>query len=95
MLGFRFRRQFSIGSYILDFYCPKLKLDVEVDGESHYVRDGPERDQVRTAFLEKMDVCVVRVPNSEVAYNLDGVLEYLAEVVRKRAAEQDIDMPAV
>jgi very-short-patch-repair endonuclease len=93
MLGFVFRRQFSVGSYVLDFYCPRLRLDVEVDGESHFVMDGPERDRNRTGFLERMGIRVVRIHNTEVMRNRDGVLEFLADAMRKRATELGIAMP--
>jgi very-short-patch-repair endonuclease len=87
MLGYRFRRQFSIGGFIPDFYCPKLKLDLEIDGESHFLRDGPEHDRLRTTFLERMGLQVIRIPNNEIMRNLDGVLAFLSDLVRRRALE--------
>ncbi len=42
--GVRFRRQFSVGEYILDFYCPELKLGIELDGQGHYTIEGSLRD---------------------------------------------------
>src|SRR5437870_12333269 len=51
--GKKFRRQHSIGSYIVDFFCPECDLAIELDGEGHYVENGVEADATRTEFLEK------------------------------------------
>ena len=49
--GMRFRRQFSIGPYILDFYCPEIRLCIELDGEHHFYKEGCEHDEQRTEYL--------------------------------------------
>ena len=49
--GVRFRRQFSVGEYILDFYCPELKLGIELDGQGHYTIEGSLRDGSRDNSL--------------------------------------------
>ena len=51
ILGFKFRRQFSVGPYILDFYCPEAKLCIELDGAAHYTVDGIKYDQLRSKYL--------------------------------------------
>ena len=50
--GLRWRRQFSVGPYVLDFYCPEKRLCVELDGEDHYTMSGAERDKQRERYLE-------------------------------------------
>lgn len=61
--GWRWRRQFSIGSYILDFYCPKAKLCIELDGASHFTPYGLEADSNRSQFLSKLGIRVLRFEN--------------------------------
>ena len=70
-LGFKFRRQASIGNFIADFYCPTRKLVVEVDGSQHI---DSESDKERTKFLNTAGVYVLRFWNNEVDGNLDGVI---------------------
>ena len=61
--GWRWRRQFSIGGYILDFYCPKAKLCVELDGASHFTPYGLEADAARTEYLNQLGIRVLRFEN--------------------------------
>lgn len=70
----KFRRQHGIGKYVVDFYCPEVKLAVEVDGESHYHQHGRKHDERRTEFLNSLDIKVVRFTNDQILYELDGVL---------------------
>lgn len=74
-LGRKFRRQHSVGKYILDFYCPSERLGVELDGEDHYSDAGFEYDQGRTAYLEDLNIRILRFENKEVFEDLAGVLE--------------------
>jgi len=55
-LGYKFRRQYSIGSFIVDFYCPELKLAIEVDGDSHFTDDAEEADRVRENEIESYGI---------------------------------------
>ena len=71
----KFRRQHSVGPYILDFYCPEEKLCIELDGESHYTEAGFEHDRVRTEFLNSLNIQVLRFENNKVFENMDTVLE--------------------
>jgi len=57
-----FRRQHPIGPYILDFYCTKARLAIEIDGVSHDMGDRPERDCRRDAWLQERGITVVRIP---------------------------------
>ena len=71
----KFRRQFSIGNYILDFYCPSEKISIELDGEDHFTDSGFRKDKVRDAFLKEQDICVIRIENKWVFKNIEAVLE--------------------
>lgn len=75
LVGERFLRQFSIGHYIVDFYCHKYKLAIELDGAGHFTDEGRAYDARRTAFLNSVGITVIRFENLEV-FNYPGqVLE--------------------
>ncbi len=77
--GLKFFRQYSIGPYILDFYCPMLKLAIELDGGGHNENDQLEYDAVRTEYLKTQGIDVMRFWNNEVLQNLNDVLRIIAE----------------
>ncbi|MFA5070711.1 MAG: endonuclease domain-containing protein [Patescibacteria group bacterium] len=52
VLGYKFRRQYSVGYFVIDFYCPKLKLAIEVDGLSHFTKDTIEYDKRREEYIK-------------------------------------------
>ncbi|MBU3901334.1 endonuclease domain-containing protein [Patescibacteria group bacterium] len=71
--GLKFFRQYSIGPYILDFYCPAVRLAIEADGGQH----GTTRkkyDKKRTQYLEKFNITVLRFWDNDILKNIDGVL---------------------
>ena len=72
-----FYRQKPLGGYIADFYCPKAKLVLEVDGGQHLEKDAKEYDQVRDEFLKNMGLTVLRFTNVDVMDNIDGVVEVI------------------
>ena len=71
----KFRRQYSVGVYILDFYCPACHLAVELDGESHISGEAQEYDAERTEFLSLLDIRVLRFANATVYKDIDRVIE--------------------
>ena len=73
--GFQFYRQKIIGNYIADFYCPELKLVIEVDGGQHYSAEGMENDLMRDAYITGAGITVVRFSDRDVLKNLKAVLE--------------------
>ncbi|HBX52083.1 MAG: hypothetical protein A2275_04600 [Bacteroidetes bacterium RIFOXYA12_FULL_35_11] len=77
LCGRKFRRQHSIGHYIVDFYCSSEKLIIELDGQHHYTPEGIEKDSERDAHLALMDKKVLRFENKEVLNNLTGVLKQI------------------
>ena len=80
----KFRRQYGVGSFVIDFYCPKLRLAIEVDGDSHY-KDGAEvYDKKRQKYIEEHNIHFLRFTNDDIYNNLDGVLEMIAELAGGR-----------
>ncbi len=75
LAGYKFRRQHSIGSYIVDFYCPKLKLAVELDGGQHNQEENINYDKERTRFLNSLNIKVIRYWNHEVLESINDVLD--------------------
>ena len=80
----QWNRQKVIGSYIVDFYCKRAKLIVELDGSQHYEAQGMAYDAARTAYLQELGFLVLRFPNSEVNGNLSGVCELIDHTVGQR-----------
>jgi very-short-patch-repair endonuclease len=73
----KFNRQKPLGEYIVDFYCHKHQLVVEIDGDTHGQEDIQKKDQIRTDFLESNGLRVVRFTNREVVNNIEGVMKIL------------------
>ena len=73
-LGFKFRRQHAYGSYILDFYCHRLKLVIEVDGSIHNEEEIKRNDEIRQKDLENDKLCVIRFTNDELRLHKDKVI---------------------
>ncbi|HWP21975.1 MAG TPA: endonuclease domain-containing protein [Candidatus Cryosericum sp.] len=78
----RFQRQKSIGNYIVDFYCAKARLVIELDGGGHYEPETMKRDAERNKELEAMQLIVMRVCNREVDSNFYGVCETIDHAVK-------------
>ena len=79
----RFQRQKAIGNYIVDFYCAKARLVVELDGGGHYTPEQIEKDKVRTKELEGMNLIILRICNLDIDRNFSGVCEYIDLNVKK------------
>lgn len=77
MGGSQFYRQRIIGDYIVDFYCPKSKLIIEIDGGQHYSGKARADDKKRDQTLNELGLTVLRFSNLEVLKELDGVLEHI------------------
>ena len=82
--GVRFQRQKCIGVHIVDFYCHKARLAVELDGDGHYSEAGMERDRKRDACLAGMGVEVMRFENREVMEGVGRVVERILRRVGER-----------
>jgi very-short-patch-repair endonuclease len=81
MSGFSFRRQHPIGDYVVDFYCTRLRLAVEVDGGQHNFQRQQISDERRTRWLQAKGVTVLRFWNNEVMENIEGVWAEVAHAV--------------
>ena len=75
----QFYRQKPIGDYIVDFYCPKAKLVIEVDGSQHFSDEVTSYDRIRDEYLSSLGLRVLRFTNTEVLTNTEGVLERISE----------------
>ena len=84
--GLNFRRQHAIGAFTLDFYCPSLRLAVEVDGGQHAAQ-RKQADALRARFLSERNIAVIRYWNNDIFDNLQGVLSDLVAHIERRARE--------
>ena len=75
--GRKFRRQHSIGRYIIDFYCPKEKIAIELEGNVHFNPVNEQYDLLRTEFLNSYNIKVVKFENKEVFEKIEIVIEII------------------
>jgi very-short-patch-repair endonuclease len=88
--GFKFRRQHPAGVYVLDFYCARLRLAVEVDGWAHDSAETIAKDRNRSAFLRSQGIATTRIPAKAVLGNVEAVVLRLTEICVARAADLSI-----
>jgi len=81
--GHKFRRQYSVRSFILDFYCPEKKLAIEVDGGGHFTEEGMAYDRVRSSEIEQLGIRFLRFTNADIRENLYGVLTVIDETLKE------------
>ncbi len=79
---FRFRRQVMIDDFIADFYCPMLKLIIEIDGSQHYTEQGIAKDDLRTEKLGKYGILVIRISNRCIDRDFIRACTYIDNVVQ-------------
>ncbi|PCH89422.1 MAG: cytosine methyltransferase [Flavobacteriales bacterium] len=87
ILGFRFRRQFSVDNYIIDFFCPRAKIAIELDGEVHYQVEALQNDRKRDADLHKIGIQVLRFENKLVFDNTSQVIDAIETALKNRLDE--------
>lgn len=75
VLGFQFYRQKPVGPYIVDFYCPRAKLIIEIDGSQHFEEKNEQKDKERDTYLQALGFTVLRFNNTEVCQNVDSAVE--------------------
>ena len=80
--GYRFLRQYSVDHYVIDFYCPKLKLAVEIDGDVHDLSEQKQYDKVRQGELEKFGIIFVRITNEELLGNPNKAFAKIEEAIK-------------
>ncbi len=84
-LGVKFRRQHSIGHYIVDFFAAEASLVIEIDGESHCVTEAArEYDRVRDEYLCSLGFHILRISNHDVLTNREGVLQHILAVMTQQ-----------
>jgi len=91
--GLKFRRQYGVGNYVIDLYCPEAKLAVEVDGESHFDPVAEANDARRQEFIESFGIHVLRFTNPEVYEQLDAVVDEIWRVAKERVLKLRRDPP--
>jgi len=79
----KFRNQYSVEQFVLDFYSPEIKLAIEIDGESHFQEGAAQYDNERQIFIESAGINFLRFTNNQVYENLNGVLETIAQKIRE------------
>ncbi len=77
--GLKYYRQYSIGKYILDFYCPELKLAIELDGGQHAEEKNNSHDQIRSDYLKSQGIKVMRFWDNDVIQNIESILDKIKE----------------
>jgi len=83
--NYKFRRQHPISNYIVDFYCHKLKLVIEVDGSIHSSEENQKLDEIRQKNLEKLGLIVFRFTNENVRNKIQNVLDKINEFIKSEA----------
>jgi len=82
--GFRFRRQHSIGSFIVDFYCSECNIVIEIDGITHDDEKASNRDEVKEKFLKDKGITILRFNDQEVLKNINEVVEGIWRICNLR-----------
>ncbi|ONI39095.1 hypothetical protein AN639_02605 [Candidatus Epulonipiscium fishelsonii] len=80
----RFYKQRIIDNYIVDFYCSKAKLVIELDGSQHYTTEGLEYDIIRTEVLQQYQMEVIRFSNKQIWQNFSGVCEAIDQKIKEK-----------
>ena len=84
ILGERFLRQFSIDFYVLDFYCPRLQLAIEIDGASHFInQEAIDYDKERQTYIENLGIEFLRFRNEEVNQSNDFAISVITDKVKE------------
>ncbi len=82
MLGYKFKRQYSVDHFVIDFYCPELKLAVEVDGESHNNPEQKEYDVQRQKYLEEFNIKFVRIKDEDLFGNPNQAFMIIEDAIK-------------
>jgi very-short-patch-repair endonuclease len=90
-LGCKFRRQHSVGPFVLDFYSPGVRLAIELDGAAHDSERAWHYDARRSRYLRENRIRIVRFVNAEVLQNLEGVLMAIREALREAVEESELE----
>jgi len=92
MFGFKIRRQYGIENFILDFYCPKLKLAIEIDGDVHHFKEKQILDSKKNDLLKTEGIELVRLNNNDFEEDYESVVLHLEDIFKKRARKQNFTL---
>ena len=87
MYPVNFLKQKVIDNYIVDFYCPKAKLVIEIDGGHHYTKETMKYDKIRTDYLEDFGLKIIRISNNDVNNGFYEVCEHLDREIQKSLSQ--------
>lgn len=87
----KFLLQKILGKYIVDFYCAKVKLVIELDGSQHYEQVAMIKDDERSLYLENFGIKVIRIANNQITQNFEGVCTYIDNVVKQLILSDSLD----
>lgn len=90
-LGYKFIRQYSVEGYVLDFYCPKGKLGIELEGSIHDRKDVKIYDDYRERYIKEFGIRLIKFTNDEVLKNLNIVLNTISLSLPKRGIKGEFD----
>jgi very-short-patch-repair endonuclease len=93
--GLSFRRQHPIGVYVLDFYCPRIRLAIELDGGQHGFVSEAAADRRRTDWLESKGIEIIRFWNNDVTGNPAGVLMEISRLAEIKLGQQEPPSPTL
>ena len=79
--GLKFRQQHGFGNYVMDFYCPTIRLCIEIDGEVHNTEEAKFHDRERTLFLNQYGIKVIRFKNEEIENNIEAVINVIKDTI--------------
>jgi len=80
--GYDFHRQKPIGNYIVDFFCNKLMLVIELDGYTHGFKEVFERDKLKEQSLQELEITILRFKDEDIINNIEGVIAYIEEYIQ-------------
>lgn len=76
-IGYRFVRQFSVKGYVIDFYCPRKRFGIELEGKIHLKTDVRKYDDYRRKYLEAFGINIITLENNEIEYELEKVIRII------------------
>ena len=84
-LGYKFRRQHGIDSFIVDFYCSEKQLAIELDGSQHFTEEGKHNDEERTKIIDEHHIRIIRFRNEEVLSQIETVIDTIKQVLESQS----------
>lgn len=86
-LGFKFRRQYSIDGYVMDFYCPSLKFGVEIEGGIHLVTSQKIYDEYRYRYLNNFNIRILKITTNQITTSVEETLKMISLSLPRRGTK--------